>query len=105
MPDHAHLLLTPLDDNEGPISLPEIMQTIKSISAHRINKYLGRKGRVWQQESFDRAMREVEDLRGRIEYLLGNPVRAGLVTSPFDYRWLWTASTGEGARASTRAYC
>jgi putative transposase len=101
MPDHAHLLLTPLEDNEGPISLPEILQTIKSISAHRINKYLGRRGRVWQQESFDRAMREVEDLRGRIEYLLGNPVRAGLVTSPFDYRWLWLPSTGEVARAST----
>src|SRR4029077_15797538 len=63
MPDHAHLLLTPLEDNEGPISLPEILQSIKSISAHRINKYLGRKGCLWQQESFDRAMREVEDVR------------------------------------------
>lgn len=105
MPDHAHLLLTPLEENKGLISLPDIMQTIKSISAHRINKYLGRKGRVWQQESCDRAMREVEDVRGRIEYRLGNPVRAGLVTSPFDYRWLWLPSTGEGARASARAYC
>jgi putative transposase len=103
MPDHVHLVLTPLGDNEGPISLPEILQTIKSVSAHRINKYLGRKGSLWQQESFDRAMREVENTLGKLEYVLGNPVRAGLVTSPFDYRWLWTASTGEGARASTIA--
>jgi putative transposase len=105
MPDHVHLVLTPLGDNEGPISLPEILQTIKSVSAHRINKYLGRNGSVWQQESFDRAMREVEDVRGRMEYMLGNPVRAGLVTSPLDYRWLWTESTGEGARASPPACC
>jgi putative transposase len=100
MPDHVHLVLAPLEDEAGPISLPEILQEIKSISAHRINKYLGRKGSLWQQESFDRAMREVENTLGKMEYVLGNPVRAGLVTNPFDYRWLWTASTGEGARAS-----
>lgn len=100
MPDHVHLVLTPLEDNNRPISLPEILQEIKSVSAHRINRYLGRKGNLWQQESFDRAMREVENTLGRLEYVLGNPVRAGLATSPFDYRWLWAASTGEGARAS-----
>jgi REP element-mobilizing transposase RayT len=89
MPDHAHLLLTPLEDDNGAISIPEIMQEIKSVSAHRINKYLGRKGRIWQEESFDRAMREVDDVRGRIEYIVGNPVRAMLVSNPYDYRWLW----------------
>lgn len=100
MPDHAHQVLTPLEDENGAISLPEILQEIKSVSAHRINKYLGRKGSWWQQESFDRAMREVENTRGKLEYVLANPVRAGLVSNPRDYRWLWTASTGEGARAS-----
>jgi putative transposase len=89
MPDHVHLLLTPLIDEQGPISIPEIMQAIKGTLAHRINKYLGRKGRVWQDESFDRAMREVEDVGGKIEYILGNPVRAGLVMNPLEYRWLW----------------
>ena len=89
MPDHVHLLLTPAIDEQGPISIPEIMQAIKGTSAHRINKYLGRKGRVWQDESFDRAMREVEDVRGKIEYILRNPVRAELVKNPLEYRWLW----------------
>lgn len=100
MPDHVHLMLTPLADENGEISLSEIMQTIKSASAHRINRYLGFKGRIWQQESFDRAMREVENARGRIEYMVGNPVRAGLASNPYDYRWVWT-STGGDARAST----
>jgi putative transposase len=90
MPDHVHLILTPLEDKRGPISLPEILQEIKSISAHRINKYLGRRGNLWQQESFDRAMRQAENTLGKLEYVLGNPVRAGLVTNPYDYRWLWT---------------
>lgn len=89
MPDHVHLLLSPLCNELGPVSIPEITQAIKGTSAHRINKYLGRKGRVWQEESFDRAMREVHNVRGKIEYMLGNPVRAGLVKNPFDYPWLW----------------
>lgn len=47
-------------------------------------------------------MREVENVHGRIEYMMENPVRAGLAVSPYDYRWFW--STGEGARASTNVF-
>jgi REP element-mobilizing transposase RayT len=43
MPDHMHLVFTPLADDDGPISLPEILQKVKSESAHRINKLLRRK--------------------------------------------------------------
>jgi REP element-mobilizing transposase RayT len=46
MPDHVHLLLTPLLDKNGTISIPKIMQAIKGTSAPRINKSRGRKGRV-----------------------------------------------------------
>lgn len=53
MPDHVHLLLTPLYDDQGEVSLPEILQEIKSVSAHKVNKYLGRRGRLWQEESFE----------------------------------------------------
>ena len=106
MPDHVHLILTPLADDRGTITLAEILQAIKSTSAHRINKYRGTKGKVWQDESFDRAMRDVENVCGRMEYILGNPVNAGLVQDPFAYKWLWTESmaaikTGEDARRST----
>ena len=94
MPDHVHIMLTPLADENGTISIPEITQAIKSTSAHRVNKYVGQKGKVWQDESFDRAMREVENVRGKMEYMLGNPVRAGLVQNPFDYKWLWTETSG-----------
>jgi REP element-mobilizing transposase RayT len=44
MPDHVHLVMIPLADANGPISIAGIMQAIKGASAHLINKALGRKG-------------------------------------------------------------
>jgi putative transposase len=89
MPDHVHLLLTPLGDEDGPFTITQIMQTIKGASAHRVNKFLARKGKVWQEESFDRALRREERVGYRLDYMLQNPVRAGLAENPLDYRWLW----------------
>lgn len=89
MPDHVHLICLPLRDDDGEISIPEITRTIKSESAHRINKALGRAGRVWQDESFDHVLRGDESLRKKAFYILANPVRAGLVATPGEYRWLW----------------
>ena len=43
MPDHVHLVFTPLADANGPISLPEIFQKMKSESSHRINNCSGGK--------------------------------------------------------------
>jgi len=89
MPDHVHLICLPLADENGPISIPEINRTIKSESAHRINKALGRTGRVWQDESFDHVLRGDESLRKKAEYILENPMRAGLAVRSEDYPWLW----------------
>jgi REP element-mobilizing transposase RayT len=88
MPDHVHLILTPLADENGSFSIPQIMHAI-SESAHRINKALNRKGRVWQDESFDHVLRGDESLASRTAYILENPVRAGLVKDSTVYRWLW----------------
>jgi REP element-mobilizing transposase RayT len=96
MPDHVHLALTPRRDERGPFRIPEIMQEIKSVSAHRISKETGHVGRVWQEESFDRALRREEDLSAKIKYMLDNPVRAGLVSTPAECRW----SRVEGAESS-----
>jgi putative transposase len=92
MPDHVHLALTPRWDERGTFSIPEIMQEIKSVSAHRISKETGHVGRVWQEESFDRALRREEDLVAKIQYMVNNPVRAGLVSTPAEYRWIWIES-------------
>ena len=90
MPDHVHPVFTPLSDDAGnPFSLAEILSGIKGASAHSINKALGRKGHVWQDESFDHVLRADEHVRTVVEYLCQNPVRAGLVESEDKYPWLW----------------
>jgi REP element-mobilizing transposase RayT len=91
MPDHVHLIFTPLVDEQAMevSSLAEIMGAIKGASAHKVNKAIGRKGRVWQPESFDHVVRSSEGLDAKIQYLLDNPVRRGLVAEWTDYPWLW----------------
>ena len=76
-------------------SLARITKAIKGTSAHLINRQLGRSGRVWQEESFDRVLRVSEKLDEKIAYILDNPVRKGLVASSAEYRWLWVAATPE----------
>lgn len=90
MPDHVHLIITPLEDGQGnPYSLSEIMNGIKGTSAHSINKALNRKGRVWQSESFDHVLRSDESTHSKVQYICENPVRKGLVAEVDDYPWLW----------------
>ena len=91
MPDHVHLVLTPLYGDYELLSILEIMHGIKSSSAHQINKLLNRKGQVWQHESFDHVLRREEAIVAKVEYVIENPVRAGLVRSPSEYRWLWVS--------------
>jgi REP-associated tyrosine transposase len=90
MPNHVHLLLTPLRDENGwPFPLVDILQCFKGATAHRINKLLRTSGPVWEEESFDHVLRSDEGLKNKCEYIRQNPVEAGLVQKPEDYRWLW----------------
>ena len=90
MPDHVHMIFSPLNDQEGNLfSLAEIMSGIKGASAHSINKALNRRGRVWQDESFDHVLRSDESAQGKVQYICENPVRKGLVKEVDHYPWLW----------------
>jgi putative transposase len=91
MPDHVHLILTPLLNEKEQMAwpMPKIMDAIKGASAHLINKTMSREGPVWQQESFDRVLRSSESLDAKIQYVGDNPVRSGLVVNSADYKWLW----------------
>ena len=90
MPDHVHMIFTPFNDDEGnPFGLSEIMSGIKGASAHSINKVFNRRGRVWQDESFDHILRSDESAYSKVQYICENPVRKGLVKEIDDYPWLW----------------
>ena len=99
MPDHVHLLLTPRSDASGnTFGLAQIMNAIKGASAHAINRVLGRRGHVWQDQSFDHLLRSDESVRHKGDYICMNPVRAGLVSSEEDWPWTWReAIEGSGA--------
>jgi REP element-mobilizing transposase RayT len=100
MPDHVHMLFTPLVDEQGDAySLAEIMNGIKGVSSHSVNKLLGRKGRLWEPESFDRITRSDGDFEYRLMYIVQNPVAAGLAKGPNDYRWAWRETTQPRAAA------
>ena len=94
MPDHAHLILTPLTDAQGDTyPLSYILKRIKGQSARRINQAMDRTGSVWQHESFDHMLRSWESAEAKVRYICNNPVRKGLVKRPEDYTWLWRLST------------
>ena len=83
MPNHVHVLVQPASTER----LPNILHTWKSFSAGRINRRLGRTGRLWQPESFDRYIRSDEHLAAAIAYIEDNPVKAGLVHRRDQWRW------------------
>jgi REP element-mobilizing transposase RayT len=86
MPDHVHLLFTARRDAEGwTFALSEILRAIKGTWARSINILLGRRGSIWQDESYDHILRGNESLSETVEYSRQNPVRKGLVSKPEDY--------------------
>jgi REP element-mobilizing transposase RayT len=68
------------------------MHAIKGASARRINMLLDRHGPVWQEEFFDHVLRSNDNLTEKADYICQNPVRAGLVKTESEYRWLWRGS-------------
>ena len=86
MPDHLHWLMQLDDESE----LSNVVQSIKSVSAHRINQALRRTGRIWQANFHDHALRKDEDVISVARYVVANPLRAKLVKSLSDYP-LWDA--------------
>jgi putative transposase len=119
MPDHVHLLLQPWpkgDDEKGNVAfwpLNELMHSIKSFSAHRINELEKKSGPVWGKEQFDRYVRSDRDLQEKFHYILRNPWDAGIARQNEDYPWVWTqddeyrggSSFRRDAETSTRDAC
>jgi alanyl-tRNA synthetase/REP element-mobilizing transposase RayT len=111
MPDHVHVLLEPQakettpDGNTVFHALAQILHSIKSFTAHEINKAISGSGPVWEKESYDRLIRSESDLQEKFLYIVDNPQRAGLVGPEEKYPFLWTPDSTElrrDAEASPR---
>ena len=102
MPNHVHVLLTMIDidklikerlnrhdnllENESPFQLTKALQSIKRHTANYSNKLLNRKGSFWQSESYDHVVRGAKEMNNIINYILNNPVKAGLVKNWQDWK-------------------
>jgi REP element-mobilizing transposase RayT len=90
MPDHVHALCQPLVKKEkGTYDLGEILHSVKSFSAHRINQQRGTKGSIWLDERFDRIVRDEKEFNEKWQYIRNNPVKNGLSEKPEDYPWFY----------------
>ena len=81
MPNHVHILVQPF---EG-VHLFELLQSWKKYTSRQANKILGRQGRFWFREFYDRYMRDEIHYRRTVHYIDMNPVKAGLCREPADW--------------------
>ena len=82
MANHVHVLVTP------HVDLSTMMHSLKGFSAREANRLLGRTGEpFWQGESYDHWVRDQREFDRVGRYIENNPVSAGLVLKPEDYRW------------------
>lgn len=93
MSNHVHLLLTP-DDAAGPSKL---MQRLGRRYVRGFNVIHGRTGTLWEGR-FRSCIAEDEGyVLACHRYIELNPVRAGMVAEPVDYRWSSHAANAHGA--------
>jgi REP element-mobilizing transposase RayT len=84
MPDHLHLLLRGLDNDS---SLKDCMKVVRQRSSRAFKSAF--EERLWQEGYFDHIVRDADNEREVIRYIVENPVRAGLCKGAEDYRYSW----------------
>ncbi len=73
MPNHVHILVKPLAE----FRLFDILHSWKSFTANAINKRAGRRGQLWQHESYDHIVRGSDAIEAIRRYIRENPKVAG----------------------------
>ena len=83
MPNHVHVLIETVEGHP----LGTVVHSWKSFTALEANRTLGREGSFWLPDYYDRFIRDEEHLAAVVTYIVGNPVKAGLVQQPEDWRF------------------
>ncbi len=100
MPNHCHAVLRPFQG----YALEDLLGAIKGVTARFVNVALGRTGALWEEESYDRIVRDEEHLWRVIQYIGRNPRLAGLDAEAAWRTWVhpeWEAA-GWGFRDQDR---
>ncbi len=83
MDNHFHLLATP----ETTLSLPRMMQAVGRSYVRHFNLRHNRTGALWEGRYRSNLIESERYLLACMIYIDLNPVRAGMVVDPKDYRW------------------
>ena len=92
MTNHIHLLLTPQQEN----AVSSLMQYIGRLYVRYFNFRYSRTGTLFEDRFKSCPIQDDEYLLTCIRYIELNPVRAGIVTDPANYRWSSYAAHGFG---------
>ena len=94
MTNHVHLLLTPQKD----MAISNMMQYLGRCYVRRYNHRYSRSGTLFEGRFKSSVIQDDVYLLACLQYIELNPVRAGMVTDPGDYRWSSYAAHGFGKK-------
>jgi putative transposase len=83
MTNHVHLLLTPPE----PTSCAQLMKHVAQLYSKRLNARHARTGTLWEGRFHSGLVATEHYALACYRYIDLNPVRAGLVKHPAEYRW------------------
>lgn len=92
MTNHIHVLATPSDED----GISQMMQYVGRRYVPYINYTYGTSGTLWEGRFKASLVQEEAYLLTCMRYIELNPVRAGMVKSPSQYRWSSYRSNGQG---------
>ncbi len=84
MPNHVHLIINP---GEDVATLSDFMKRLAGQYSRHINHREGRRGTLWDGRFRSNPIQSDRYLQNCCRYVEMNPVRAGLVSDPMQYRW------------------
>ena len=81
MPDHVHLIL----------AFPDIDKRVQTIVS-KWKEWTAKSLKIeWQRDFFEHRLRKEESFREKADYILANPIRAGLVKKVEDWPYVFIA--------------
>ena len=83
MTNHVHLLITPMQDN----AVSRLNQYLGRMYVRYFNFAYARSGTLFEGRFKSSLVQQEEYFLNCLRYIELNPVRAGMVTDPGDYRW------------------
>jgi REP element-mobilizing transposase RayT len=83
MPNHCHVVVKPLPTFE----LETILDSWKGFVGHEVNRLLGHSGTLWQDESYDRIVRDEEHLFHIVQYI-GRNLEKARIEHELWRRWI-----------------